>query len=227
MNIMLLIVAMILVGCTLRGYFRGFVKIIYGLLSVILLIGFMGWVSPTITDALLSNSKVYDSIEEKCEDYVRDKYQVNESESLEEELALLAVCLSADTRETVFSYIQSGTQQMSELLIQQLAEDMTNFIIKGLGFLIALIIGAILLHMLGGVLNFFAGLPIVRNINKLLGFGAGLFQGLIYTWILMYVIAVFCTTDLGQTALYQIQQSQLLTYLYTNNGLVTFTSQFF
>ena len=102
--------------------------------------------------------------------------------------------------------------QCHRLPLAQLAVD-------GIAFFVSLIVCAIILHLIGGVLDIASELPVIKGINQVLGLGAGLLYGLLLVWLFFYFVAVMQAFPFGQSLLAMIQQSEFLTALYEDNML--------
>ena len=99
----------------------------------------------------------------------------------------------------------------------------TNF----LAFLGIFIAAVIVLYFLFKALKIFSRLPIVHSADKLLGFFAGFVLGLVLVWIFFWIVSLFAATGFGSTMLTLIYGSDVLTWLYQNNGVLSFASEHF
>lgn len=228
MNWVLILVIAILAGYTLAGYAKGFLKIVYSLVSwiVILVVVIVG--TPYIEDYLKTNTGIYDKVVEYCETAIREQVQkeieessgdVSGSLSESELFAAIADKLPADLLEN----IKTQTSEMTGTLIEnhgiynKTAVASADLLIKGISTFAAIIAGAIASALISAVLGFIAHLPLIGFANKILGLGAGAANGLLIVWIAFYLVAILCTTKLGSAIVEQIYLSPFLTYIYENN----------
>ena len=100
-----------------------------------------------------------------------------------------------------------------------IAETLTQFIIKGIAFFIALIIAAILSGVIRCLLGFISEILVIHGVNRGLGTAAGALYGFIFVWIGMYFVALCCTSEVGRLLYSYIQESLVLTALYENNPI--------
>lgn len=222
MNWLLIIIGLILVGYTIHGYQKGMLRILFSLFSLLLTIIFVAWVTPYIGKFLKENTKVYQTIEEKCEQSVRTKMQEKITSEGEEQKGLLenyGIVLPKHIEETLLGKAQTESDNVLETsgIYEEMAKKITDFIISGIAFFIALIICVILMHVLEGVIDIVSKIPILKGVNKVLGIIAGLLQGLIMVWLFFYLITIFQSTNWGQNILSMIQSSSFLSSLYENN----------
>ena len=66
MNWLLIIIAGVLLLCVLHGYRKGFLRILFSLVSLALSIAFVAIATPYICDFLENHTKLQAAIEEKC-----------------------------------------------------------------------------------------------------------------------------------------------------------------
>ena len=73
MNWVLILVIAILAGYTIAGYTKGFLKIVYSLISWILILVVVTVASPQIENYLKNNTGIYEKVVEHCEENIREK----------------------------------------------------------------------------------------------------------------------------------------------------------
>lgn len=223
MNGLLIAVLAIIIGCILWGYWKGFVKIAFSLVTMLLTIVLVSWVTPYISDFLKENTSVYETLVEKCTDAI----QLSAKEDVKNNIA--------DTEDTI------GGIQLPRLWVEQIMEKagdsvdqvmeergiyrmageyIADWILRGAAFFVAFILVFIALRVVFGLLNIVAKLPLLKSLNRLLGGVAGLLQGMVIVWLLLFVVAIACTSQLGQSALRCIDKSAFLTFLYQHNGIL-------
>ena len=97
------------------------------------------------------------------------------------------------------------------------AKYISYMLINALSFLLTFLIVSILIRVIIIIMGAMTQLPIVGTINRLGGmvFGAG--EALIIVWIMFVVVTLLCETETGGSLYRQIEESQMLTYLYTKN----------
>ena len=106
-----------------------------------------------------------------------------------------------------------------------MAEPLAQLAVDGIAFFVSLIVCAIILHLIGGVLDIASELSVIKGINQVLGLGAGLLYGLLLVWLFFYFVAVMQAFPFGQSLLAMIQQSEFLTALYEDN-MVAYVVQY-
>ena len=106
-------------------------------------------------------------------------------------------------------------------LYNKTAIAMAELFIQGISAFVAIVLGVIISIMFSAVLGFIAHLPIIGFANRILGLAAGAVNGLLVVWIVFYLVAVLCATEVGSTIITQIYENEMLLYLYENNIVLT------
>lgn len=242
MNWLLLIVLVVLAGTVLDGYRKGFLKIAYSLVAWILIFAFVTWATPYVNSYITNETVIPEKILTRCEESLRERgesqvdqqigEQVEEASELttqeNEELAKLGIGLPASVMEDVMEKMADTANTVIENsgIYRVIAESMTSFIIQGMSFFIAFIVGVLLSGIISCLLGIVSKIPVIKGTNRVAGLFAGAINGLVVVWIGFYLIAIFSSTEWGRILLSYIYESQFLITLYENNLLVSIVSYF-
>jgi len=234
MNWVLILVIAILAGYTLTGYAKGFLKIVYSLISWVVILVFVSIATPYIHDYLKNDTDIYNKVVVYCEEAIREKAEQEIEESnggmsalTENELfAAIAEKLPEDLLQNIKEQTGELTGELMENygLYDKTAVAMADLFLKGISTLAAMIAGAILSAFISVVLGFIAKLPLIGFANRILGLVAGAANGLLIVWFAFYLVAVLCTTALGSEVITHINANEFLTYLYENNPVLSILS---
>lgn len=227
MNWLLIVVLLILIIGTCYGYHRGFLRIVYSLISWILIFMFVSWSTPYIAGYLTEHTEIPQQIKTKCEERLKASAEekVSEEGSIASETALEELGISLP--DSVLEKIQEQTAGTAGEILEQsgiynsIAETLTEFIVKGIAFFIALILAIIVSCVIQMLLGIVGKLPLIHGLNQKLGILAGALYGMVFIWIGMYLIALCYSSDVGRSLYSYIQESSLLTILYQNNPLLS------
>lgn len=226
MNWVLIIVLLILVVCVIHGYSRGFLRIAYSLIAWIVAMVFVSWVTPYVSQFLLENTGIYENVEARCEEWVRQSAAeqiASESTEGKNELSGLGLQLP----EAVLDGILEKTSVAADEFLEdagvytKLAGELANFVIQGIAFVGALILSGILLGIIQTVLGIVSRIPILKGVNRVLGTFAGALQALLIIWVAFYVVALCSAGETGRAIVAYIYESPFLIYLYENNLVLT------
>lgn len=211
----------------LRGYRKGFVKIAYSLTAIILGIVLVSVLTPYVKDVLLEKTQLYAKLTEKCTVRIEEKYAQNASEEPKDQADLLeqaGIKLPAALTTTVNCMLQD--EEVSSNLYQMAGRQVAMWILCAISFVLTMILAGILIEIIGGFLDIVTKLPVLHGFNRIMGFGAGLVQGLLVLWLAAVVLTIFCTSKTVQPVMQAIYASPYLTFLYENNGILYFISYF-
>jgi hypothetical protein len=103
----------------------------------------------------------------------------------------------------------------------KLAEEVAELAVRGISYLLTLIVALLLFYWLRKALCLIDKIPILNGANRLIGAAAGLIKGILLTWIAFAFVAAFAATVWGRFLISYIYEAQILTWLYENNVILT------
>lgn len=234
MNWVLILVLAILVGYTLTGFAKGFLKIVYSLVSWIVILVFVNCATPHIQNYLKNDTDIYNKVVAYCEQAIREQAEQEMEESGGDISALtdneLFAAIAEKLPENLLEDLKEQTSEITDELMEsyglydKTAVALADLFLQGVCTLAAMLAGAIVSALLSAVLGFIGKLPIIGFANKVLGLAAGAANGLLIVWIAFYLVAVLCATQLGSTIITHIYASEFLTFLYENNLVLSILS---
>lgn len=244
MNWVLIAVIVILAGYTLTGYAKGFLKIVYSLISWIVMLVIVIFATPHIENYLKTETELYNKVVLYCEDALRQQVQqelgninISGAENSLSENELFN-SIADKLPDSLLEKIKIQTSEMTEGLKEKttkIAEELietkgiygrtavaiADLFLQGVSTLIAIVLGAVVSILISFVLGFVDKLPIIGFANQVLGLAAGAVNGLLIIWIAFYLVAIMSTTKLGSMIISQIYMNTFLIYLYENNLILS------
>lgn len=242
MNLVLIAVIGILAGYILTGYAKGFLKIVYSLISWFVILVFVVCVTPYIEDFIKNETEIYNKVVIYCEEALQKQTQQmlenSNSQTTVSENELFAV-IADKLPPKVLEELENKTSELAEGLKNQTSEmaqqlfvsqgiygktaiALADLFLRGVSTAIAMILGAIASRLVSAVLGFIEKLPLIGLANRILGLAAGAANGLLIIWLAFYLVAVMCTTEWGSDIISQIYANEFLIYLYENNLILSF-----
>lgn len=232
MNVFLIAVLLILIGSAVIGYWRGFVRIAFSLVSMVFLIVLVSWATPHITEFLKENTNIYRDLEETCTRKIRSSMEeamthhvegVELPAGVQEELTL-ELPIPEEWAEQILEKVQNTVTHTVEEngIYQQAGSYLADWILQGIVFFVTYFLCSIVLRLIVGLLDVVTRLPVIKGVNRALGAAAGLLQGLLLIWLLLFLVAIVSTSHLGRTLLAYIQDSSVLSWLYQHNVILYF-----
>lgn len=233
MNWLLIAVIGFIAFHIVSGYSKGFLRTIYYLVQWVLVLAFVTWATPYVTNVLMQNEAIESSVEKGCNEWLTNtiKDQTNSDTSVddtntqrqaaEEWLAGLGIKFPEPVSKQLLN-----TNQLADQVLDQtgaytlIAHNMAVLVIKGIAYILVLIASGIIFRFIGKTLKIVDYIPILNGVNKFLGLGAGVLKGVIGVWIFMTVVAFLSTTEFGNYMTGYIYEAPVLTWLYENNFIL-------
>lgn len=222
MNILLILVIAILVIAAVNGIKRGFIKMLFSTITMIAALIIALLAGPVFAKHFQANESLMnklttsiheklnlDQLAENCPDTTDFMESVNLPDTIKETIITEEFLEKVD--------ISSTAKNASAELSQAVSLFLAKTIIYMICFVVIFIGSAIIITIIGNVLDLIAKLPILKQANKFAGLLLGLVQGVLVVWLLFAVITIISGTEFGQSVHIYITESQLLTFLYNNN----------
>ena len=218
------LIAVYLVGMTLYGHYRGFIRQAVSIVALVVSIAAVNLASPYVKDFLLQSEIVQSAVRSGIESVLENgvslvpeqeeqpSAQRSYIESLELREQLKGILIENNNNEV---YELLGVDRFTDYLVSYIME----MIVSAISYVVVFLAVFILLHLLMRWLDLMARLPILSGINQIAGAVLGLSQALIFIWLASVVLTIFATTSWGKAVFDQIEASAFLTFLYRNNLL--------
>lgn len=190
------------------GYMRGFVKIVLSMVAMLVTI-LLTTILTIPVSAIVKNTPIGEGIRESVEEIVTSA-ELIDTESIKE----------LDFPKAILEPIADGAAETQETLQTYVSEALADTIIKAGTFLVLLIVIYIAIRIVISVVNLVSKLPIINGINKGAGGMVGFIQGMLFIWIACLVLAACSDKVWAQEAFRQINDNQLLSFIYNNNVII-------
>lgn len=234
MNILLLVVGIILIGSVIVGHKRGFVKIVASLLatliSIVLVMVLMPYVSSWIQNSTPLKSKIQDKCVEALQLDGGPSVSLSDIEiPREQQITLIEganlpsifqdMLLENNNNEV---YANLGVSTFGEYVGAYIAKVVADIIAFLVTFILVMIIVRVGLNVLGIVNK----IPLIGGANRLVGAVLGGGIGILIIWILFIIITLLYSTSLGAACMESISGNAILTKLYDSNPLMNAITKF-
>lgn len=245
-NFVLIMVLVIFGGCFYMGSRKGLVRTVFGLFSsiVVLLAGTV--ISPIISNQLRNNDKIFNAISTRIEKSLENygKNGKRDEQSVDKKKTKGKKSKGKKSRELINAddiYVPykllTGNQAVEEIItdilknehIKKAREDvqkevnhrvaiyLTGIVINSGTFILVYFILSVGLLVLGKVLNIISKLPVINELNRMVGGIVGIFQGLVIVWLIFTLMMVFIEKPFIQEGMRQIEENAFLRILYESN----------
>lgn len=220
-NWLLWIVIAFLAFMGIMGLKKGFIKMLFSIVSLIATIILTMIINPRVSDYLKNKTKVYATVQEKTcafiEDTILKTEEGEDSGKTIEELPLPDIIknkLLENNNEGTYSLF--GANTLGEYISIYIA----NIIVNAIAFCATFLVIFIAIRLVVYLLDLLSRLPLINGMNKLLGLALGLLEGLLVLWVFCLVVTACAGTSWGRATLEQIGNNGFLGFIYNNNYLM-------
>lgn len=231
MNWLLIVILALVVGNVIWGYKKGFMKVALSLVSWIIVLLACYIATPIVSEGIVKHTPlaemvhvaVNDKINTAIEDVMGEVTGALDSEKIAE--------VEAQIPEQIREMIFGEDKTLQDLVTSTGSVDvdtteLSNSAAYLISLLIVLIVTRIGLFIVEKVLDLVAKLPLIGQANTLLGIAAGVLKGLVWTWVVLTVVAVLAYTGLNTELMTLVNESPILLWLYTNNPIMMVVVKF-
>lgn len=205
-----IVLILVIVLSAFIGYKKGFVKVIVklGTFLIALVLAFLlqSSVAKFIGEDIGFKNTISTTVQNKLSDYVKSK-----EDDKKTDIKML---------EKTIDEINSAAEEKKAEVIQKWANNIADFILKGLSFIIIFFTVAIVMGILSLILNTVVKLPVLDTLNGVLGLGAAVILMTVRIMILLTIIYFVSPLEIIQPVINYINTSCITKLLYENNIIV-------
>ena len=225
MNILLIIVILIIALCAIYGYWKGFIRMLFSIISLAATIVLVMAVTPYVSDFLINKTSTYNHLKVKVTQ-VFIGAGGGEREFLSPEQMLAAYNVPEGVKDLLVK--NNNKETYENLMVNAFDEYVSSYvakmIINSLSFIFAFLLITVIMRMTIFSLDIFTKLPIIKGINKTIGLLAGTAQGVVIVWILFVGATIFLNENAGQEFSEMVNESIFLSFLYKTNFIMRFVN---
>ena len=216
MNLLVLGILAFILLLVFRGYRKGFFKSAASAIGIVLAVLLTAILYPGVNKLLCQYTVLDDVIEQK----IIEKFELPEETKTATRNEEIDTIENLDLPDNVKgwliancngeTFLESGVDNVCSYI----AKSLTAMVMRGISYVLTLLVLLLLLHILIMVLDVANYIPIVKSINKAGGaiFGAG--QGILIVWIFMGIVKLLSTFSWAYQVIQMIDESPLLAWLY-------------
>ena len=216
MNLLVLGILAFILLLVFRGYRKGFFKSAASAIGIVLAVLLTAILYPCVNKLLCQYTVLDDVIEQK----IIEKFELPEETKTATRNEEIDTIENLDLPDNVKgwliancngeTFLESGVDNVCSYI----AKSLTAMVMRGISYVLTLLVLLLLLHILIMVLDVANYIPIVKSINKAGGaiFGAG--QGILIVWIFMGIVTLLSTFSWAYQVIQMIDESPLLAWLY-------------
>ena len=216
---LLIVVIAILVIFTMHSYRRGFIKSALSMTLFVITIFLANIVNPYVTEYIMEKTPVYENIKEKCMEIYTPEKQESISVAGSDEEIINSYPIAEILKEKIIKDNNPEIYNMLDVerIEEYIAAYIAKTIISSASYVITFILVSIFLRMVTVALDIITKLPVLKEINQMVGAVLGLAQGLIVVWVLFVAAEMLATTSFGISVQQQISGNVILKFISDNN----------
>lgn len=218
-----IVVAVYLIGMVLYGHYKGFIRLVVSIASLVITIIVVNSITPQVSELFMKNEYLQNIIKNQIVENIDINYmRETDLESVPLQRMAIEDLKIPEVMKNIL--LENNNSEMYQILgvdhfIDYIAGIMIRMVLNTLGFIITFIIVYIIVRVLLRWLNLISKLPVINGVNQVAGAAAGLIEGLLCLGFVLLVISVFSETVGGQILVGQIEKSLWLSYFYNSNIL--------
>lgn len=223
--ILLILVLAIIILCAFNGFRKGLFGIVSGVISWVVIILSVVFLSPVMQNHLEKRTDIGNRIYESAKGYIEQKLTRTSSGTLDFMLppamdrAIRGTAQEAIEKYNFSASVEEAKGTLVSFVAEPVASKIRDYAIFGLSKVLTFLIAALACfaaRIIFKVVMFNRGFAIKQHI---LGALFGLIEGFLLVWILMYLISCIGTTEFGRSLSSAIDQNVILSWFYNNNPL--------
>ncbi len=223
-------VAALLVVCTAIGVRRGFIKSVVRLLGFVVAVVGAAIVSMPVAQYIYKtffHTMIESAVSQKVQEGVTAA-----ATSLSEQVAAVLSSLPRGVQSLLTAYGAdgnhlSGAAQTGEALVSTVMNDvitpLCTAVLQVIVFLVLFLVLFLIIRLFGKVLDkIFASLPVIKQVNGLLGGVLGFAEGVLILFVLCFALQLYMTLTGADSVLTssQLAQTRLLNFAMTHNPIL-------
>lgn len=229
MNWLLILVIAILALAAFDGYRKGILRVLFQIIQTVLIIIFVIWATPYVSDFISTHTGIEASIEDKCKDYMRsyvgeriEAKKAGTAESLDNAAAQVPVFVTEEMLAQIDGVIDAAGDSAADLIEQsgaydEVAQKVAGLSMRAVTFIATFILAVIICSILSIFINIVEKIPVLHGTNKLFGLIAGLICGFVIVWIAFAIIDLTSVMPASRALSSYIYENSILRFIKQTN----------
>ncbi len=208
----IVLIAILLLGAFI-GYKRGFVKVIIKLGTFVLAIALSFILQSSVATFIGESLGLENSINVAVEDKLVKFAKTEEKEEQNN--------VNIPILEKTIEEINRAAEDKKTEVISEWSGKITNFVIKGISFILVFVVVSILMGIIGLILDTVCKLPVLKTLNGTLGASTEVLLMIFRILILLAIISFLSPLDILNSVTNYINESCITKWLYENNIIIS------
>ena len=226
MNWLLIVILAVVAGNVIWGFKEGFMRVALSLVSWLVVLVACYIATPIVSDFILENTPlaqvVHDTVTETINTAL-DEVSGGVLEALNsEKIAEVEAAIPEQIKGLIygkdFKTLEDLVNSVGEVELDTAA--LAGGAARLIGLMLVLFITRVGLMIVEKFLDLVAKLPLIGQANTLLGMAAGALKGLVWSWVIITVIAMLAYTGVNTELMNLVNESEILVWLANNNPII-------
>ncbi len=225
MNWLYITVMGYIIVCALRGFHKGFLRVVYSIVSLAVAVVFIAVTAPMLRNVILESTTIRQQIKAGSDRYVREQIDKKLEESTftdDMELSWLTILPKELQKELYKDLNQTARSSIPHILESQgvykkISEGIADISVWVIAFLLAFILILVILFFIGRKLDLFSRKPGIHLVNMIFGFLAGIVKAFLVIWVAFSFIELTKILPVSAALIRQIEENAVLKGLYEQN----------
>lgn len=229
MNWLYLTVMGYIVISALRGFHKGFLRVIYSVAALAVTVIFIAVTAPMFRKVILESTTIAQQMEKGSEKYVREQiHNKLEDGTFAGSTQVLWVALPKKLQKELGDASQSVIEDLleSQGIYKKMAEAIADLSVSAIAFILALIIIWLILFIIGKKLDLFSKKPGIHLVNMIFGFFAGVVKAFFVIWVVFVLIKATEILPVSAALINMIEENAVLRGLYEQNLVLDLLKKF-
>lgn len=223
MNNLDYIIIAVLAVMVLTSYFRGFIKTLFNLVSMVITFGLTYYLYPYVSKFIMTETGLYKSLSEYINVSFDFENLLEGAVSKESQFDVIGTLPFPEVIKDILA--TNNNTEMFDLLdvssfTDYVSSSLASIAVNIIVFIVLFLIIWLVLSVLVNVLDLVAKLPGLKAVNRLAGAGLGLLLGLAYIFIGFAVLSLVISMNQSMDLVTLIDGSIIGSFLYNQNPVM-------
>lgn len=222
MNWLLIVILAVIIANVAWGYHKGFMRVALSLVSWVIVLAACYLATPLVAEGIVKNTPIPEVVHDVVNEKINEAIAESTGNVADSELvAAVEEKIPAQLLESILGEHESLAELITSAGVVDVDTiELSNAASYLVALLVVIIVTRIALIFVEMFLGLISKLPLIGQADTLLGIAAGALKGLIWSWLVLTVIAVLAYTGANTELMTLVNGSQILTWLYENNPIL-------
>lgn len=207
-NLIFIIIVIFFITSFIRGYEKGFIRKVVSIATIVVTIIVTKTFTPTVVEVLKDMTNIEATVNDRI-------YEALIKTNIFDNLNL--------------GVLQGffGTGDMQNIVRDKIAAELTTVALNFICGICLFIFTFLIIKIIIRLLDFIDYIPVIGEINKLLGGVSGIIEALIIIWLVFSIIKIFENVPAVKNVIDNIDGNPIVNMLYDNNMIYNFFASLF